>query len=137
MSTQLIIFYEFFLIFFDLFAVFYQRQCVCIAGDNVAQNKCLADELGVDYAKCIAHALGLLMTHFLGGLQLILDVLLNLSAVIGAGGTMKRKAQLAEEGIKAALVQKIICKILKLLFKFLILTSNPVPSFFLLCHYAN
>jgi hypothetical protein len=73
-----------------------------VSGDNVAQNQCLADELGIGYAKCIAHALGLLMGHFLDGLPLVSTALLKLSAVVIAGGSDKRSKELASVGVDSS-----------------------------------
>jgi hypothetical protein len=60
----------------------------------VAQNKRLADELGVEHAKCMAHALALVLKHFVSKVPAVVSLTTQISTLINAGGTTRRKDEL-------------------------------------------
>jgi hypothetical protein len=66
-------------------------------GDNVAYNKCIAEELGVPQGKCLPHALVLVVKHGYDKLPNATTLILEAGAVISAGGTNKRREELKNE----------------------------------------
>jgi hypothetical protein len=78
----------------DQFGINVGRQCTCLMGDNVTFNDALAVELGIDRAKCMPHAISLVGKHGSKHVPLLRALVRDASAVINAGGTSKRVAQL-------------------------------------------
>jgi hypothetical protein len=60
-------------------------------GDNVAFNAALARNLGLPQAKCIAHALNLIVKHFFDELPLLKPLTLLAGSILTAGGSAKLK----------------------------------------------
>lgn len=70
------------------------KQCPCLMGDNVSFNNAVATELGIDRGRCMPHALSLVAKHATKHLPLFKELIQDASAVISAGGTSKRAAEL-------------------------------------------
>lgn len=72
-------------------------QVTNMMGDNVAYNKCIADELGVTQGKCLPHALALVVKHGYGKIPHSKELIIEAGAIISAGGTNKRRNELRNE----------------------------------------
>lgn len=78
------------------------ENCTCLMGDNVEFNTALARELGLARARCLPHALNLVVKHGVALLPKIKALCQDAGAIIYAGGTNKRAAELRSETYKLA-----------------------------------
>jgi hypothetical protein len=79
------------------FGIDIAKNAPALAGDNVNYNNALAAELGVARAKCIPHALHLLIKKGVAHLPLFKKLVITASGIIYAGGTSRRAAELRSE----------------------------------------
>lgn len=84
----------------SVFEISIPDQVTCIMGDNVTFNDALASELKLPRARCLAHALNLIVKNSISSIVLTRPLIQVASSVIHAGGTSKRVAELRSEAFK-------------------------------------
>jgi len=76
-----------------------KKQIVCLTGDNVSFNDCVAENLGLERGKCAAHALSLTVKKAVLSLPLFKELVVTSSGIMHAGGTNARARALRELGV--------------------------------------
>jgi len=77
----------------------------CLSGDNAAINGAIAKQLGIPRAKCIAHALNLVVKHGITCIPNVKTLTVTAGSLIYAGGTDTRKHSLELVNLRADKLQ--------------------------------
>jgi len=75
------------------------KQIVCLMGDNVTFNDKVAEILGLERGKCIAHALSLTVKKSVLSLPGFKELVVTSSGILYAGGSSSRAAALRKLGV--------------------------------------
>jgi hypothetical protein len=75
------------------------KQIVCLMGDNVTFNDNVAEFLGLERGKCVAHALSLTVKKAVLSLQGFKELVVTSSGLLYAGGSNSRAVELKKRGV--------------------------------------